>query len=66
MYYEFISLGCGKCNTTPLHCFPTKHTTMYTGSYNLLHYRPLAVGVVNDVMVDDRAHGSHIGGQLAH
>ena len=29
MYYEFISLGCGKCNTTPLHCFPTKHNYAY-------------------------------------
>ena len=39
MYYEFISLGCGKCNTTPLHCFPTKHNYVcIPASYNLLHY----------------------------
>ena len=25
MYCEFISSGCGRCDTTPLHCFPTKH-----------------------------------------
>ena len=29
MDYEFISLGCGKCNTTPLLCFPTKHNYVY-------------------------------------
>ena len=29
MYYEFISLECGKCKTTPLHCFSTKHNCVY-------------------------------------
>ena len=29
MCYELISLGCGKCNTTSLHCFPTKHNYVY-------------------------------------
>ena len=37
MYYECIALGCGKCNTTPLHA-SLQNTTMYTASYHLLHY----------------------------
>ena len=40
MYYEFISLGCGKCNTTPLHCFPTKHNYVYR--LLIIYYTKLA------------------------
>ena len=29
MYYEFISLGCGKCDATPFRCFPTIHNGAY-------------------------------------
>ena len=29
MYYEFISLWCGKCDAIPLHYFPT-NTTVHT------------------------------------
>ena len=44
MYYEFISLGCGKCNTTPLHCFPT-NTTMYTGFLIASNYQDSKISV---------------------
>ena len=29
MYYEFISLGCGKCDATPPNCF-SQNTTAHT------------------------------------
>ena len=29
MYYGYISLGCGKCDATPFHCFPKKHNYAY-------------------------------------